>query len=297
MRVRSRLRWSVATAAALGAVATAVLVPHAGAPASPVHAQTVAATVPTPDHIVVVMEENHSYSDIIGNTANAPYVNSLASGGASLTSSFGVTHPSEPNYMALFSGSTDGLTADTCPVSAGSTANLGSELLAAGKTFKGYSDGLPSTGSTTCTSGSYARKHAPWINFSNVPAADSVPFTSFPSSSDYASLPALSFVIPNLDHDMHNGTIAQADTWLNSNLSAYATWAKTHNSLLIVTWDEDDYTESNQIPTIFYGAHVKTGTYNEQINHYNVLATLEQIYGLTKVGASASAAPITDIWN
>jgi acid phosphatase len=297
MRVRSRLRWSVATAAALGAVATAVLVPHAGAPASPVHAQTVAATVPTPDHIVVVMEENHSYSDIIGNTANAPYVNSLASGGASLTSSFGVTHPSEPNYMALFSGSTDGLTADTCPVSAGGTANLGSELLAAGKTFKGYSDGLPSTGSTTCTSGSYARKHAPWINFSNVPAADSVPFTSFPSSSDYASLPALSFVIPNLDHDMHNGTIAQADTWLNSNLSAYATWAKTHNSLLIVTWDEDDYTESNQIPTIFYGAHVKTGTYNEQINHYNVLATLEQIYGLTKVGASASAAPITDIWN
>jgi acid phosphatase len=297
MRVRSRLRWSVATAAALGAVATAVLVPHAGTPGSAVHAQTVADTVPTPDHIVVVMEENHSYSDIIGNTGNAPYFNSLASGGASLTSSFGVTHPSEPNYMALFSGSTDGLTADTCPVSAGSTANLGSELLAAGKTFKGYSDGLPSTGSTTCTSGSYARKHSPWINFSNVPAADSVPFTSFPSSSNYASLPALSFVIPNLDHDMHNGTIAQADTWLNSNLSAYATWAKTHNSLLIVTWDEDDYTESNQIPTIFYGAHVKTGTYNEQINHYNVLATLEQIYGLTKVGASASAAPITDIWN
>lgn len=292
MRLSTRTSWP---AAALGTVALAaafLLAPSAGhAPA----VQPAAATLPTPAHIVIVMEENHSYSDIIGNSS-APYMNSLAASGALITASYGVTHPSEPNYMALFGGSTDGLSADTCPVT-DKAANLGSELLGAGHTFKGYSEGLPSTGSTTCTSGKYARKHSPWINFTNVPTADSLPFTSFPSSSNYASLPTLSFVIPNLNDDMHDGTIAAADTWLKTNISAYATWAKANNSLLIVTWDEDDYTENNQIPTIIVGQHVATGDYDETINHYNLLATLEQMYGLTKVGSSASASVISDIWN
>ncbi|PWI41647.1 alkaline phosphatase family protein [Streptomyces sp. ICBB 8177] len=294
MRPRPRFTVPFAVAAATGAVLAATLAPHgATAPATPVKAA--ADTVPTPSHVVVVMEENHSYSDIIGNTSQAPYFNSLASQGALLTSSFAVTHPSEPNYMALFSGSTYGLTADSCPVNEGSAANLGSELLAAGRTFKGYSEGLPKTGSTSCSSGSYARKHSPWINFSNVPSSDSVPFSSFPT--DYSTLPTLSFVIPNLDDDMHDGTINQADTWLNKNLSAYATWAKANNSLLIVTWDEDDYTEDNQIPTIIVGDHVKTGHYSEDVDHYDLLATLEQLYGLEPVGQSADATPITDIWD
>lgn len=292
MRLRPRLALPIAAAAAAAALVTATLYPHAGR--TPAAVTPAASTVPTPAHVVVVMEENHSYNDIIGNTSQAPYMNSLASQGALLTSSFAVTHPSEPNYMALFGGSTDGLTADTCPVSS-SAANLGSELLAAGKTFKGYSEGLPSTGSTTCTSGAYARKHSPWINYTNVPSSDSVPFTSFPTN--YNNLPTLSFVIPNLNDDMHDGTINQADTWLNNNISAYATWAKANNSLLIVTWDEDDSTENNQIPTIFVGANVTPGHYSENINHYNVLSTLEQFYGLNKVGASANAAPITDIFN
>ena len=93
-----------------------------------------AASIPVYDHVVIVMEENHSYADIIGNTSNAPYMNTLAGQGALMTDSFGVTHPSEPNYMALFGGSTFGLSADTFPVTE-STANLGSELLGAGDTF------------------------------------------------------------------------------------------------------------------------------------------------------------------
>jgi acid phosphatase len=293
MRLRSRAALSLAAAAALavGGLTAA----HAHTPAPSVH--LAAATIPVFDHVVIVMEENHSYADIIGNTSNAPYMNTLAGQGALMTKSFAITHPSEPNYMALFAGSTFGLTGDTCPVSEGNTANLGSELLGAGKTFLGYSEGLPSAGSTVCTSGKYARKHSPWINFSNVPGADSLPFTSFPASTNYASLPTLSFVIPNLNDDMHDGTIKAADTWLNTHLSSYATWATTHNSLLIVQWDEDDSTEGNQIPTIIVGQHVTVGHYNEQINHYNLLATLEQMYGLTKVGSSATATPITDIWS
>jgi len=283
MRLRTRTLAPLAVAAAALVGATALYVNSHAAPVT-----LDAATIPTYDHVVVVMEENHSYADVIGNTKQAPYMNSLASQGALMTSSFGVTHPSEPNYMALFGGSTFGLSSDACPTNEGSKANLGSELLAAGKTFKGYSETLPSTGSTTCTSGKYARKHSPWVNFSNVPASDSLPFSSFPTN--YAQLPTVSFVIPNLNDDMHDGTITAADTWLKNNISAYATWAKNNNSLLVVTWDEDDYTENNQIPTLFVGAGVKTGKFSETVNHYNVLATLEQLYGLPKAGSSKNAA-------
>ena len=251
--------------------------------------------VPRYDHVVIVMEENHSYSEIIG-SSSAPYINNtLAAGGALFTQSFAIEHPSEPNYLDLFSGSNQGVTDDSCPHTF-STANEGAQLIAAGDTFAGYSEGLPSVGSTTCTSGSYARKHNPWVNFTNVPSSDNLPFTSFPSSANYASLPTVSWVVPNLLDDMHDGTIQQGDTWLQTNIDAYAQWAKTHNSLLIVTWDEDDSSMSNQVPTVFYGAGVKTGQYSEHINHFNVLRTVEDMYALPYAGAAASATPITDVW-
>jgi phosphatidylinositol-3-phosphatase len=293
MRLSSRTALPLAFAASAAVIAAVALYPHS----SSTPLKLAASTLPKPAHIVIVMEENHSFNDIIGTSSSAAYFNSLASQGALMTSSFAVTHPSEPNYMALFAGSTFGLSADTCPVSEGTTANLGSELLAAGDTFKGYSEGLPKTGSTSCTSGEYARKHSPWINFSNVPTSDSLPFSSFPSSSNYASLPTVSFVIPNLDDDMHDGTIAEANTWLQKNMAAYATWAESNNSLLIVQWDEDDYTENNQIPTIIVGQSVVPGKYTETISHYNLLATIEQMYGLSEVGSSSGATPITNIWN
>ena len=290
MRLRSRTL-GLLTVTATAVLGTTMAYPHDQS----TPAELTAATVPTPAHVVVVVEENHSYSDIIGNTTSAPYLNQLAAQGALMTESYAVTHPSEPNYLALFAGSTFGLTADTCPVNEGSKPNLGSELLAAGYTFKGYSEGLPSTGSTACTSGRYARKHSPWVNFSNVPASDSLPFSSFPTS--YSSLPTVSFVIPNLNDDMHDGTINQADSWLKTNISAYATWARTHNSILVVTWDEDDHSEGNQIPTIIVGQGVKVGHFNETINHYNLLATLEEMYALPLAGSSASAPAITDIFS
>jgi hypothetical protein len=251
-----------------------------------------ASTLPTPAHVVVVVEETYSYDEVVGNRS-APYINWLANNGALMTQSFAITHPSQPNYLALFAGSTFGLD-DDCPVNLGAIPNLGSELLAAGYTFVGFSEDLPSTGSTTCTSGRYARRHVPWVNFSNVPAANSVPFSSFPS--DYASLPTVSFVIPNLENDMHDGTIAQGDAWLYNNLSAYAAWAKANDSLLVVTWDEAENSESNHIPTIFYGAKVRTGMHSEPVSHYNVLSTLEEFYGLEKTGNAATAPAITDIW-
>jgi phosphatidylinositol-3-phosphatase len=254
---------------------------------------TAHAATPTYDHIVVVIEENHSYSEIVGN-ANAPYITSLANGGAKMTQSFAVTHPSQPNYLALYSGSTQGTTSDSCPHTF-SAENLGHQLLAAGKTFAGYSETMPSDGYTGCTSGRYARKHNPWVNFSNVPASSNLRYTDFPT--DYTGLPKLSFVIPNLCSDMHDCSVSTGDSWLQSHLGAYATWAKTHNSLLVVTFDEDDSSASNRIATVFYGAHVATGSYSEHITHYTVLRTLQSLTGVACVANSCSASAIADIWN
>jgi acid phosphatase len=275
---------------ALGVVAVVGL---AASPLTP-RIGLAAAAIPQPAHIVIVVEENRSENGIIGNKS-APFITSLAANGANMTQSYAETHPSEPNYLALFAGNTFGVTKDLCPVNAGAAPNLGSELLAAGHTFVGFAEGLPAVGSPVCTAGKYARKHVPWTNFTNVPAANSLPFSAFPMGN-YASLPTVSFVIPNNDNNMHDGSIAQADAWLNRQLSGYANWAVANNSLLILTFDEDDNGSRNQIPTVFYGAHVRPGNYSEQINHYNVLSTVEQMYGLPKTGYAANAAPITDIW-
>jgi acid phosphatase len=220
-------------------------------------------------------------------------MNTLAAQGALFTQSHAVEHPSEPNYLDLFSGGNQGVTDDSCPHTF-ATPNLASELLAANLTFGGYSEDLPGVSSSVCSSGNYARKHSPWVNFSNVPTSANLPFSKFPS--DYSQLPTVSFVIPSLAHDMHDGTPAQADAWLKQNIAPYAQWAQTHNSLLIVTWDGDDDSSANLIPTFFVGSMVKPGRYDESINHFNVLRTLEDLYGLPHAGQSANVQPIKDVW-
>src|SRR5438132_14344906 len=105
-----------------------------------------AQTVPKFDHVVIVIEENHAFQQIIG-SSSAPYINSLTNQGVLFTKSFAIEHPSEPNYLDLFSGSNQGVTDDSCPHTF-TTANLGAQLIAAGFTFIGFSEDLPSTGST-----------------------------------------------------------------------------------------------------------------------------------------------------
>jgi hypothetical protein len=273
--------------AGCGAPGAGSTAPHPGTSG----ADAAGTTVPRPEHVVVVIEENHSYGQIIGDTADAPYLNTLAHEGASFTHSFAITHPSEPNYLALFSGSTHGVTDDSCPHSYPGP-DLGSELAAAGLGFAGYSEGLPATGFTGCTSGLYARKHNPWVDFTDVPASANQPFTAFPS--DYARLPTVSFVVPDLNDDMHNGTVQQGDTWLRQNLGGYAAWARTHDSLLVVTWDEDDNSAANQIPTIVVGQDVRPGRYAETLDHYRLLRTLEDAYHLAHAGDAAAVTPVTD---
>jgi hypothetical protein len=235
------------------------------------------------------------YSRIIGN-ACCSYINRQANASALMTQSFALTHPSQPNYLDLFSSSDQDVTNDACPPpgSPYSTPNLGQQLIGAGLTFASFSEDLPATGATACNTSTYARKHNPWVDFSNIPRSDNLPFSSFPI--DFTQLPTVSFVIPNLCNDMHDCAPVTGDAWLSIHLDGYIQWAKTHNSLLILTFDEDDGSESNQIVTFFEGAMVKAGQYGESINHYNVLRTLEAMYSLPYAGQAAHVAPITDIW-
>jgi hypothetical protein len=250
--------------------------------------------VPRPDHIVVVVDENHAQGEIVG-SPDAPYITSLSRQGANFTNAHAITHPSQPNYLALFSGGTQGVTSDACPKNAFTTPDLGGEVLAANLTFAGYSESMPRAGYAGCTSGGYARKHNPWADFADVPAASNLTFDSFPT--DYARLPTVSFVVPNLQDDMHDGTVAQGDSWLQRNLDSYVQWAKTHNSVFVLTFDEDDNGLRNQIPTIIAGAGVIAGDNTAAISHYDVLRTIEDAYGLPAAGQSASATPITTIWD
>ncbi|MER5636605.1 alkaline phosphatase family protein [Kitasatospora sp. NPDC002227] len=256
-----------------------------------------ATSLPAPDHVVVVVMENHAYSQVIG-SSSAPYLNSLARGGAKLTASYGITHPSQPNYYALFSGSTQGVTDDSC-VDPGALQepNLASELLDAGRSWASWNESLPADGDTSCRSGNYAQKHNPWFGFGNVPTDSAYTFDEFPT--DFSTLPTVSFVTPDLCSDMHDCSVATGDSWLRDNLGAYADWAQTHNSLLVVTFDEDNKLSGNRIPTVLYGQPVAAGsTSGTTYTHYDLLRTLEDLAGLSAhAGNAATASDITGIWN
>ena len=167
------------------------------------------------------------------------------------------------------------------------------ELIASGLSVVGYSESMPSAGYLGCGSGGYARKHNPLADFAATSgSAHNKPFSAFPGP--FTSLPRVSLVVPNLLNDMHDGSVARGDAWLKTHIGPYATWALTHNSLLIVTWDENNGAAGNQILTLFEGQHVRAGRYATNVNHYSVLHTVEAAFGLPPLGVAG--APITTIW-
>jgi hypothetical protein len=231
---------------------------------------------PKYSHVVVCIMENHSSATILGDNTNAPYINSLASTNAVLSNYFAVSHPSTPNYFALYGGSDFGVTDDDNHNEAG--PSLATELQASGLRFTGYIEATS------------PHKHNPWESF---PEGTSVQadFSTWPSAENFASLPAVAFVIPNSIDDMHDGTVLQGDTWLQNKLDSYIQWAELHNSLFILTWDEDDdnVTGNNQVLTILAGANVRPGRYSTQLNHYSTLSTICSIFGVTKPRNAANA--------
>jgi hypothetical protein len=256
-----------------------------------------------PARTVVLILENRSYNQMVGNP-DAPYINALMQNqrSAVMTRSFALARPSQPNYIMLFSGSAQGVASNNTPLNLPFTApNLGASLIAKGLSFTGYSEDLPYVGFPDSAYNSYVRKHNPWVNWqgnstNGISATTNRPFTDFPAN--YNLLPTVSFVIPNQQHDIHDGTVLEADTWIQTNLDPYVQWSINNNSLFILTFDEDSNNglDSNRILTIFTGANIAGGTYAQPITHYNVLRTLEQLYQVPYAGASADSSAIQGIW-
>ena len=269
--------------------------------------------LPNYDHIVVVVEENHSRTQIIGNTVEAPFINALARRGVSLTNMAGITHPSQPNYLELFSGNSQSVLDNNKPGGLPfTTPNLAAALIAAGRTFTGYAEDLPAAGdaNTEMTfypggEDRYARKHVPWTNWQSpanplppnaLPPLVNQPFTAFPT--DFNLLPDVAFVIPNEQHDMHSGVdrVKRGDYWLSVRLAAYARWAVANNSLLIVTWDEDDSRSGNQIPTVLFGAHLRVGENEGAWTLHHLLRTITDLTGIAPIGRAADVSRIAGIF-
>jgi acid phosphatase len=246
-----------------------------------------AGKTPQASSVVVVIMENRDYDLVIG-SKDAPYTNGrLVPEAALMTNSHAIGHPSQPNYLAFFSGSTQGVGNDSCPHTF-SAANVGEELIAAGATFDGYSESMPYDGFTGCYSGEYARKHNPWVNFTNVPASSNLIYQGFVTPS------ALTVVVPNLCHDMHDCSTQDGDRWLKANLPPYLKYDNEHNGLLVLTWDEADPDRNgrNQIATLLVGPMIKPGKYAQDITHYSVLRTIEDIL---KVACTANACEAYDL--
>ena len=237
-----------------------------------------------PSHIVVLNLENKGFDEVIGNP-QAPNLNLLASMGMLFTNFNAVAHPSQPNYIALFSGSTQGVTDDTVPSAYPSyVPTLASSLANAGLTFAGYAE-----------SGA-APWHMPWQEFDSS-AGVGLPFSAFPTTAaGFDALPTVSFVTPSDLNNMTN-TVASGDAWL-VNMMAYAAWAQANNSLLVITFDEgSDGSYPNQIATIVLGAGVPAGVLNSQAaNQYALLATIQDLYGLAPIGETGTA-PILDFYS
>ena len=281
-------RAALVRGAALGGLLAALL---AAVPAA-------ADNVPAFDHVIVVIMENKPYDAV----RTAPYTAGLIAQSSSFSQSYAVTHPSQPNYLALWSGSTQGVTDDACtpPYSPFATPNLGQLCEASGLTWKAYSEDLPAAGSPVCVAGPgnlYTRKHDPWTQFSNLNHANEAPYPQLAADIAGGTLPRLAFVVPNNCHNTHDCSIATGDTWLSNNLPAMMT-AAGPQGLVILTWDEDDGSHANRILTVFAGPQVKSNYVSSRtINHYTVLRTICDALRMSPYpGAAAADSEITDVW-
>ena len=341
---------------------------------------------PAPQKVVIVVLENHDYQEIVGDTVNAPYINSVIAQGLLFNNAHAIEHPSQPNYLDLFAGSNQGVasvnstsanpydlnallvklqtaiadpstpaaqlptlkaqlaqiqallasgfdpkyaTGDAFPTTAFfnpvwgepiqipfATPNLGSVLLQAGRTFTEFVEGLNDAGAADAYgyaniakinnpadpySVGYAHRHDPaadWI--SATPTGNQLPrtvvqdFANFGSlNTDFSYLPNVSLVVPNTINDMHDGAVPAStqvgDAWCKKNLANYLAWARTHNSLLILTTDESDTDATNHILTVVAGDSkaVQPGVSNQYLTHYDILRSVQAMFGTSYTGWSS----------
>ena len=258
--------------------------------------QSAAPPVPAFRHVVVVMLENKSQGQVLGNR-DAPAFNAFARSGAVLAGYRGVTHPSLPNYLALVSGSTHGISSDctSCTVAGRSLADT---LEARHLSWKAYAEGLPQPGWTGASRGRYAKKHVPFLYFRRVLASPSrlkrvVPLTQLARDRAAGRLPSFALVVPDLCHDMHDCSVATGDAWLKRFLPPLL---KLPGTAVFLVFDESDSGDA-RVPALALGPLVRPHSrVTGALGHYALLRTVEDGLDLPLLGSSARASQITGIW-
>lgn len=256
-------------------------------------------TVPAFDHIFVVIMENHGYDEIIG-SPDAPFINELADAHGVATNYISVAHPSLPNYLALTSGDTFGITTDCTDCFQPAPNLVVDRVAASGRTWRGYMESMPSPGFLG-DAYPYMQKHDPFVYYDDLrtdPAqlANVVPLSQLTADlATQRTTPAFGWITPNMLDDMHDGTVAQGDTWLSQQIPALLAapaWTE-QRSLLVITWDEDDNAPGNQVATIVVADQVPAGFKSAvRYDHYSLLRTIEVAWGLAPLTANDAQATV-----
>lgn len=272
--------------------AFAFAVPAAGA----------APAVPAFSHVIVVVFENHEANAVFG-TGEAPTFDALAKRYAMIDDYQAITHPSLPNYLALVSGSTQGIT-DNCTDCRAPGRSIADTLDAAKKTWKTYAEGIPRPGFTGATSGRYVKKHNPFLYFPSVASnkARSARIVGLPQlATDVRSnqLPTFSLVVPDMCNNMHDCSVRTGDTWLKREIVPLLSSPALSRSVVFVTFDEgsSDLGGGGRVAALALGPLVKRGAHaTAPTTHYGLLKTIEVGLELPFLGASRSVKPIVGIW-
>ena len=272
-------------------------------------------TVASADHVFLVVLENHSFGQVIGNPA-MPYLNGLATAHGLAADYFANAHPSIPNYFMLTTGNLE--TFDDNFTGTVGDDNIVRALTGAGKTWKAYIESIPSVGYTGPNAGTYLRRHNPFSYLSDVTgspaqAANMVPFPQLSADLNAGSLPNFVYIVPNSQNDAHDcpgggssctddQKLAAADAWLRANIDPVINNPKFGNSVLFITFDESvdtDFTNGGgQVATVLVGPHVKTGFRSSTMyQHQSLLRTALQLLSVSDMpGASAVAASMGEFF-
>jgi hypothetical protein len=236
-----------------------------------------ATRLPSPAHIVVIVFENKDASEI--NARSAPAMTALGLRYARLTNYFAATHPSLPNYLALVSGSTHGIT-DDCTTCSVEGESIGDQLTRAGRSWAAYAEGFPS-------GAWFAKKHVPFLYFASG-ATHVHPLLRL----NPRRLPDFAFVVPNLCNDMHDCSVTTGDAWLKRFV---APLLGARNTIVFVVFDEG--AGGNRVAAFALGTAVRPhSVFTRRVDHYGLLATIEDMFSLPRLGAAGVARPITGIW-